>query len=67
MNGKTRQRHLVIFARRPRYGVGKRRLAAELGELVAWRFQRTALTTLMRELAAGHSVACHFPTGAEAP
>lgn len=44
-------RHLVIFARRPRYGVGKRRLAAEVGELTAWRFQRFALAALIRELA----------------
>jgi rSAM/selenodomain-associated transferase 1 len=50
MNGKRQARHLVIFARRPRYGVGKRRLAAEVGELAAWRFQRSALSTLIREL-----------------
>ena len=46
-----RDRHnLVIFARRPAYGVGKRRLAAEVGELAALRFQRRALATLLREL-----------------
>lgn len=44
-------RHLVIFARRPAYGVGKRRLAAELGELTALRFQRFALADLLRRLA----------------
>ena len=42
---------MVIFARRPRYGVGKRRLAAEVGDLAAWRFQRAALASLMHELA----------------
>jgi glycosyltransferase A (GT-A) superfamily protein (DUF2064 family) len=36
-------RHLVIFARRPRLGVGKRRLAADIGDLAAWRFQRAAI------------------------
>ena len=51
MNGKGCSQHLVIFARQPRFGVGKRRLAAEVGELAAWRFQRFALATLLRELA----------------
>ena len=50
MSANRRRRHLVIFARRPRYGVGKRRLAAEVGEMAAWRFQRFALATLQREL-----------------
>ncbi len=50
MSADIRAQHLVIFTRRPRYGVGKRRLAAEVGELVAWRFQRFALATLLREL-----------------
>ena len=30
-------------------GVGKRRLAADIGDLAAWRFQRTALAALRRE------------------
>lgn len=51
MNAEAQARHLVIFTRRPRYGVGKRRLAAEVGNGAAWRFQRTALAALMRELA----------------
>lgn len=51
MSVDSRARHLVIFARRPRYGVGKRRLAAEVGNLAAWRFQRSALAALTRELA----------------
>lgn len=51
MNADARHRHLVIFARRPRLGAGKRRLAAEVGELAAWRFQRFSLSALMRELA----------------
>ena len=51
MSAEGRARHLVIFARRPRYGIGKRRLAAEVGNMAAWRFQRSALAALMRELA----------------
>ena len=44
------RQHLVIFARQPQYGVGKRRLAAEVGELAASRFQRFALRDLLRGL-----------------
>jgi glycosyltransferase A (GT-A) superfamily protein (DUF2064 family) len=51
MSAEARARHLVIVARRPRYGVGKRRLAAQVGNMAAWRFQRSALAALMRELA----------------
>lgn len=45
-----RLRHLVIFARRPAYGVGKRRLAAGVGELEALRFQRASLDIIVRRL-----------------
>ncbi len=51
MSAEGQSRHLVILARRPGYGAGKRRLAAEVGDLAAWRFQRSALETLVRELA----------------
>lgn len=44
------RRHLVIFARQPRFGVGKRRLAADVGDLAALRFGRYALERLWREL-----------------
>ena len=30
--------HLVIFARRPQLGIGKRRLAADVGDVEALRF-----------------------------
>lgn len=43
-------RHLVIFARRPRLGVGKRRLAADVGDVEALRFARGALDRLTRTL-----------------
>jgi rSAM/selenodomain-associated transferase 1 len=45
-------RHLVIFTRWPRYGAGKRRLAAEIGAIEALRFQRTALSLMLRRLGA---------------
>ncbi|WP_173984850.1 DUF2064 domain-containing protein [Magnetospirillum sp. SS-4] len=43
-------RHLVIFARLPRLGTGKRRLAAHIGPVEALRFQRWALSSLIRRL-----------------
>lgn len=41
---------LIVVARAPRWGVGKRRLAAGAGELAAWRFQRDNLARLVRRL-----------------
>jgi hypothetical protein len=46
----ARDRHLVIFARRPQLGVGKRRLAADVGDVEALRFARTTLDQLIRTL-----------------
>ncbi len=46
------RRHLVIFARRPALGVGKRRLARDVGDMEALRFARGALDRLTRTL--GH-------------
>ncbi len=43
-------RHLVIFARLPRLGTGKRRLAADIGPVAALRFQRSALAATLRRL-----------------
>ncbi len=43
--------HLVIMARAPRLGVGKRRLARDIGALAAWRFQRRMLSQVLRRLA----------------
>jgi len=37
--------------RAPQVGVGKRRLAREIGDLAAWRFQRLAAERLLRKLA----------------
>lgn len=46
-----RRPHLVIFARAPRLGAVKRRLAAEAGALAAWRFHRLTTAALLRRFA----------------
>ncbi len=45
--GRGRQ-NLVIFARRPQLGAGKRRLAADIGNIGALWFQRRAIAVLKR-------------------
>src|SRR6202030_1983918 len=44
------RRHLVLFARAPRWGVGKRRLARDIGDAAALRFERAMLGLLVRRL-----------------
>ena len=44
------RRHLVLFVRAPRLGVGKRRLAAEAGDIAALRFESAMLGLLSRRL-----------------
>ncbi|HEX3538019.1 MAG TPA: TIGR04282 family arsenosugar biosynthesis glycosyltransferase [Stellaceae bacterium] len=44
------RRHLILFVRRPQLGAGKRRLARDIGELPALRFQRLMLQRLLRRL-----------------
>lgn len=46
------RRHLVVMARAPRWGVGKRRLAKGAGEAAAWRFQRFIGGAVLHRLAA---------------
>lgn len=48
----TLARHVVVFARAPRVGQGKRRLARDLGDVAAWRFQRLRTAHLLRSLGA---------------
>ena len=48
----TAQRHLVLFVRAPQWGVGKRRLARDIGDAAALRFERAMLALLTRRL--GH-------------
>jgi len=45
----TRQR-LVLFVRAPQWGVGKRRLARDVGDAAALRFERAMLVRLVRRL-----------------
>jgi len=45
------RRHLVLFVRAPRWGVGKRRLARDIGDAAALRFERAMLGLLLRRLA----------------
>jgi rSAM/selenodomain-associated transferase 1 len=42
--------HLVVFARAPALGTGKRRLARDMGDLAALRFERLMLARLLRRL-----------------
>ncbi|MGQ0531701.1 MAG: TIGR04282 family arsenosugar biosynthesis glycosyltransferase [Caulobacteraceae bacterium] len=44
------ERHLVLMARRPVLGQGKRRLAADVGDVTAHRFQRVVLGQLLDRL-----------------
>ncbi len=44
------QRHLVLFARAPQLGSGKRRLARDIGAVAALRFERLMLSRLLRRL-----------------
>jgi rSAM/selenodomain-associated transferase 1 len=45
-------RHLVLFVRAPRLGAGKRRLAREIGDVAAVRFERLMIALLLRRLVA---------------
>ena len=42
--------HLIVFARAPALGTGKRRLARDIGDLAALRFERLMLMRLLRRL-----------------
>lgn len=44
------RRHVVVFARAPRIGAVKRRLAAGVGDLAAWRFYRDCSALTLRRL-----------------
>lgn len=46
------RRHLVLFARAPLLGTGKRRLAQDIGDIAALRFERLMLVLLLRRLGA---------------
>jgi rSAM/selenodomain-associated transferase 1 len=42
--------HMIVFARAPALGTGKRRLARDIGDLAALRFERLMLARLLRRL-----------------
>ena len=44
------QKHLVIFAKEPRLGRVKTRLGREIGHVLAWRFYRSMLHSVPRNL-----------------
>lgn len=44
------RRHLILFVRVPRLGAGKRRLARDIGDMEALRFQRLMLARLLHRL-----------------
>ena len=44
-------RHLVVFAKTPRLGAVKTRLAADIGTVPAWAFPRRTLQAIVRPLA----------------
>jgi rSAM/selenodomain-associated transferase 1 len=46
------RRHLVLFARAPLLGTGKRRLAQDIGDIAALRFEWLMLVLLLRRLGA---------------
>jgi uncharacterized protein len=46
------RRHLILFARAPALGRGKRRLARDIGDLAALRFERLMIARLLRRFAA---------------
>ena len=45
------RRTLILFVRAPRLGAGKRRLARDIGNLAALRFERLMIARLLRRLA----------------
>src|SRR5260370_32042009 len=45
------RRTLVLFVRAPLLGSGKRRLAREIGDIAALRFERSMIALLLRRLA----------------
>lgn len=54
----TMRGHLVVFAKAPRLGTVKSRLASEIGAVAAWTFYRRTLVSVLRRLRAGASWHC---------
>ena len=47
------RRTLILFVRAPRLSAGKRRLARDIGDIAALRFERVMIALLLRRLAKG--------------
>ncbi|MEQ8807185.1 MAG: TIGR04282 family arsenosugar biosynthesis glycosyltransferase [Rhodospirillales bacterium] len=58
MTARTPQNHLVIFAKAPRLGRVKSRLARHIGAVGAWAFYRGMLAGLTRRLGPGRRWRC---------
>lgn len=56
------RRHLVIFARSPRLGAVKRRLALDIGAVAAWRFYSAVLGRMVMRLARDRRWTCSLAT-----
>lgn len=54
------RRHLVVFARRPRIGRVKSRLASDIGVVAAWGFYRRTLKAVARPLIRDRRWRCWF-------
>jgi rSAM/selenodomain-associated transferase 1 len=52
---------VILFARAPRLGCVKRRLAAGIGDVAALRFHRTQLARMLRELRPFHAILAITP------
>ena len=63
-------RHLIVFAKPPRLGAVKSRLARDIGMLAAWRFYRASLEGVIAEVARDprwRTVLCVTPGAARWP
>lgn len=56
------KRHLVIFARAPRLGAVKRRLARDIGDVAAWRFYSAVLRRMAERLGPDPRWDCRLAT-----
>ncbi len=52
------ENHLVVFVKAPRLGAVKRRLAAGVGDVAAWRFYRGTSSEILRRLVGGGRWRC---------
>lgn len=58
--------HLVVFAKEPRLGRVKSRLAADIGAVAAWAFYRTLLASVLRRLGGDGRWSCWLAVAPDA-